>query len=390
MLVALVITPLLYQNLGEGQFGLVGLGLSVVMFLSVLVNYGFHLNGPKRLALTFGDTSKQQALINEIIVTKLTLSVVLSLLILIGIYGLNLFTDYSSILALSLVILIGEALFPMFILQGLDKLSLLSVGNAISKLFYLVAVVLVIKEGKDAKWVNFLFGTTSLIVNFVLLALVYKKWKLKFYWVNLLTVLSRIRENFQFFLSTIGGHVSVHGGLLILSNFVSDVELGRYNLAQRVAFLLRMIPVFLTQSILQNASRLYDENKSEFNQYLSKAYKGGLALTLIVGLGFAVFSPYIIRVLGGEYVDYSANVLRLLCFIPFFGMLNVSNMIKILVVERKEILAKATWVTAVFMLVVAMLGSYHFGGYGLAVSLLLAELFSFIIHYIYLKKVVFE
>ncbi|WP_323758074.1 oligosaccharide flippase family protein [Roseivirga sp.] len=386
VLVAVVITPLLYQTLGEGQFGLVGLGLTVVMFLSVLVNYGFHLNGPKRLALTLGDTDKQQELVNEIIVTKLMLSVVLSLLILIAIYGFNFFPDYSSILSLSLVILLGEALFPMFILQGLDKLSLVSVANAISKLFYLIAVVIVVKEGSDAKWVNFLFGVSSVIVNFGLLVFVYRKWGLRFYWVNAAKVFIRIKENFQFFLSTIGGHLSVHGGYIILSNFVSEVELGRYNLAQRVAFLLRMIPVFLTQSILQSASRLYHENESDFNEYLSKAYKSGLALTFAVGLGFAITSSYIIRILGGEYVDYSANVLRLLCFIPFFGMLNVANMIKILVAERKEILAKATWVTAIFMLVIAMLGSYYYGGYGLAVALLLSEVLSFAVHYYLLKK----
>ena len=356
----------------------------------MLVNYGFHLNGPKRLALILGDSDKQQELVNEIIVTKLTLAVVLSLVIIIAIYGFNFFSGYSSILALSLIILVSEALFPMFILQGLDKLSMVSVANAISKLFYLIAVIVVVKQESDAKWVNFLFGTSSFLVNLGLLGLVYRKWGLKFYWVSLAKVYSRIKENFQFFLSTIGGHISVHGGLLILSNFVSDTELGRYNLAQRVAFLLRMIPVFLAQSILQNASRLYDEDKSEFDKYLFKAYKGGLVLTFAVGLGFAIFSPYIILILGGEYVDYSANVLRILCFIPFFGMLNIANMIKILVAERKEILAKATWITAIFMLVIAMLGSYYFGGYGLAVALLLAELFSFIVHYLFLKRVAIE
>jgi PST family polysaccharide transporter len=173
---------------------------------------------------------------------------------------------------------------------------------------------------------------------------------------------------------------------MILSNFVSDTELGRYNLAQRVVFLLRMIPVFLTQSILQSASRLYDEDLPNFNRYLSKAYKVGLTLTFVIGLGFAVLSPYIIWVVGREYVDYSANVLRILCFVPFFGMLNVSNMIKILVAERKEILAKATWITAVFMLLISMLGSFYFGGYGLAGALLVAELFSFIVHQVLLQK----
>jgi O-antigen/teichoic acid export membrane protein len=154
-----------------------------------------------------------------------------------------------------------------------------------------------------------------------------------------------------------------------------------------VAFLLRMIPVFLTQSILQNASRLYDSDRTNFNIYLNKSYRGGLALTLFIGLAFSVVSPWIILVLGGEYVDYSANILRLLCFIPFLGMLNVANMIKILVAERKEILAKATWITAIFMLVVSAISSYYFGGYGLAIALLVAELFSFIVHYVFLKKI---
>jgi O-antigen/teichoic acid export membrane protein len=178
----------------------------------------------------------------------------------------------------------------------------------------------------------------------------------------------------------------VYGGFILLSSFVSDTELGRYALAQRVAFLLRMIPVFLTQSILQHASRLYDSDKEQFRNYLTKSYKGGLALTFTVGVVFSIAAPWIISVLAGEYIIYSSSILSILSFIPFFGMLNVINMVTILVAEQKEILAKATWITAIMMLVLSALGSYYFGGYGLAIALLLSELISFMVHYILLKK----
>ncbi|MGW8122593.1 oligosaccharide flippase family protein [Roseivirga echinicomitans] len=386
VLVGLVVTRLLFQTLGEGQYGLVDLGLSVVMLLSVLVNYGFHLNGPKRLALTLGNSVEQSRIINEIVITKLLISVLLSIGVLVAVFVFGFFSNYSYILTFSLVILFSEALFPMFILQGLDRLSLISKANAIAKLFYLAAIVLVIKSSEDAQWVNFLFGTASLLVNLSLLVLVYKKWNLSFQWPSLIAVFVRLKENFQFFISTIAGHVSVHGGLLILSNFVTDIELGRYALAQRIAFLLRMIPVFLTQSILQHATRLYNESEDAYNGYLSKAYKGGLALTFLVGVVFAISSPFVIQILGGENIEYSSDVLRLLAFIPFLGMLNVSNMIKILVTERKDVLARATWITAFVMLILSGLGSYKFGGYGLAVALLVSEAFSYIVHYYLLKK----
>ncbi len=387
MLSALLITPYLFQRLGEDQYGLVNLGLSVVMLLSILVNYGFHLNGSKRLALLIGKPKEQSILINEVVWTKLALSLILLTLLLLATFVFDLFPNYGLILSFSSIILLGEAFLPMFILQGFDRLSLLSKGNALSKLFYLAGIFVFVSTTNDAIWVNFLFGASSLLVNLLLLIYIYHKWQLKFAWVLPSQVLKRLKENFQFFLSTIAGHVSVHGGFIILSNFVADTELGRYALAQRVAFLLRMIPVLLIQSILQHASRLYASDRANFNGYLNRSYIWGLAVTFIIGVTFSAVSPWVIFVLGGEYVDYSANILRLLSFIPFLGMLNVANMINILVAERKRILAKATWISAFFMLLIAVLGSYYYGGYGLAVALLVAELFSFGVHYVFLKKI---
>ncbi|MFT6827350.1 MAG: O-antigen/teichoic acid export membrane protein [Roseivirga sp.] len=386
VLVALLITPYLFETLGDDQYGLVNLALTIMMLLSVLVNYGFHLNGPKRLALIINDSREQSALINEVIWTRLFLALVLIGALLIAIFYFGLFPNYGSILAFSSLILINEAFFPLFILQGFDRLSLLSKANAISKLLYIVAIFVLVNNQDDNLLVNLFFGASALIVNLSLMLYIYKKWKLKFAFASTKRVYFRLRENFQFFVSTIAGHVSVYGGFILLSSFVSDTELGRYALAQRVAFLLRMIPVFLTQSILQHASRLYDSDKEQFRNYLTKSYKGGLALTFTVGVVFSIAAPWIISVLAGEYIIYSSSILSILSFIPFFGMLNVINMVTILVAEQKEILAKATWITAIMMLVLSALGSYYFGGYGLAIALLLSELISFMVHYILLKK----
>ena len=175
-----MVTKLLFQKLGEDQYGLVNLGLSVVMLLGIMVNYGFHLNGPKRLALIVDDVKAKSQLINEILITKVLLSVFLSSILIVGVYVFGFFPHYAAILILSVTVLLSEALFPMFILQGFDRLSLLSKANAFAKIIYLGAIIIVIKSPLDAKWVNFLFGSAAFLSNFGLLVFIYKKWALTF------------------------------------------------------------------------------------------------------------------------------------------------------------------------------------------------------------------
>ena len=55
-------------------------------------------------------------------------------------------------------------------------------------------------------------------------------------------------------------------------------------------------------------------------------------------------------------------------------------MIKILVDENKHLLSKATWITAIVMLILAVIGSYYYGGYGLSIGLVLTEVVSFIVY----------
>ena len=51
ILIAIVATPILFQNLGDSQFGLVNLAFSIFMLISIVVSYGYHLNGPKQISL---------------------------------------------------------------------------------------------------------------------------------------------------------------------------------------------------------------------------------------------------------------------------------------------------------------------------------------------------
>jgi PST family polysaccharide transporter len=386
ILIALLATRILFSTLGEAQYGLVNLALSVVLLSSITVSYGYHLNGPKRIALFRDESAKKETLINEIIATRIIIAFGMAIILFCLTYFFGFFKSYAALLYYSLILLFSQALFPMFYFQGNDKIAWASLVNAFAKGAYLLLIVLFIKTPEDATYVNFLFGITALIVYIVTWIIIYKKEKIKWVWVSIHNIKKRFVENFQFFISSIAGHVSIHGGLIILSNFVNNSVLGEFALAQKIALLMRMVPVFFTQAILQKASILFKSDKAEFKRYVNLIFIIGLSITFAMGLIAVIFSKWIIFLLAGSQVLYSETILKILAFIPFMSMLNFNNMIKILVDEKKHLLTKATWLTAIVMLILATIGGYYYGGYGLSIALVITEIVSFIVHSVLLTK----
>ena len=378
--IALLATRILFERLGEVQFGFVNLALSVVLLLSISVSYGYHLNGPKRIALFRDESKKKQILINEIIVTRIIIAISIAIFLFCLTYFFGFFKPYSTLLYYSLILLFSEALFPMFYFQGNDKIAWFSLINIFAKGAYLLLIVLIIKTPNDAIYVNFLFGFTSFLVYIIFWIFIYKKEKIKWVWVSIYNIKNRFIENFQFFISSIAGHVSIHGGLIILANFVNNTVLGEFALAQKIALLMRMVPIFFTQAILQKASILFKSDKIKFNSYVNRIFIIGLTITFAMGLIVIIFSKWIIFLLAGSHVIYSDTILKILAFIPFLSMLNFNNMIEILVNEKKYLLTKATWITAIIMLVLAIISSYYYGGYGLSIALVITEIVSFIVY----------
>ena len=381
VIATLIYTPILFQTLGDENFGLIHLAFSIIIMLSIFVSYGYNLNGPIKIANS--DTYNQNLIINNILSLRLTLTFIITIVCLPFIY-FYIENSFQKILFFSLIILINEALNPLFLLQGLNKIFPQAVINIFSKSIYIILLYLFLNFN-NAFFANFFYGfSASIVVLFFWLRYFYLN-KLSFNF-SFTEIKNLLKENFLLFLSSVSTHFTINSALIILSLFSSDKELGRFTLAYKIAFILRMIPVFFIQSSLQNASSLNQKSKEMFNNYISKYFKIGLLLTFLIVFITNIFSDYIIYLFANEEIIYSSNILSLLSFIPFLAMLNFKNVVFILVNDLRSILNKATFWTLIFMIFSSLILCKFYGGIGLAYALLSTEIFSFIIHYLLIKK----
>ena len=379
----LIYTPILFQTLGDENFGLMHLAFSIVIMLSILTNYGYSLNGPIKI-VNSNSTENRSLIVNEVLVLRIIISVI----IIFFSYPIITFyvdEDLRKILFFSLIILFTEALNPLFYLQGINKILPQALLNLFSKSLYLLLIVLFISEESDTYLANFFYGfsISLFFLIFWIRNYINKKIIVK---ISIVKLINNLKENFKFFLSTTYTHFTLNSGLIILNFFVTNKELGRFTLAFKIAFLLRMIPVFFVQSGLQNASSLNRISEEKFKNYILKYFKIGLLLTFVIAIITNLFSDYIIYLFADEEILYSSKILSVLSFIPFLAMLNFKNLVFILVNDLKSILNKATFYTLIFMVSSSLLLCKQNGGIGLAYALLATEIFSFIIHYFLIKK----
>ena len=381
----LLITPMLFNRIGTEAFGIVTLCFSIVSLISVFNSYGFNLNTPKDIATNKNNRLFLEILISEILTIKLVLGFLLAILFFIFIQITNLFNQNSSIIIFSLIIILSEAINPFFYFQGKDQFFKLVLSNFLFKSVYFLCLLFFIKSDQDAYLVNFLFGLTAASIYIFYWIIIFKNEEISFTIKKIKNILVRLSDNFEFMLSSIWGYISVNSGIIILTGFVSNVELGNFAVAQKVGFFLRMFPVMVTQSILQKSAILYKKSKQDLVFYLNNIYKYSITVCFFLFLIIFFLSEIIIYILTKQQIEYSQNILILLSIIPLLSVLNLKNMIFILVEDKKRILNQSTWMSTLFMLISAFILSYNYGGYGLCYSLILTEIVNFILCNILLK-----
>ncbi|MBY5951763.1 oligosaccharide flippase family protein [Algoriphagus sp. NF] len=379
VLISIISMPLLIQSIGVDQFGLVNLALSVIILLNILVGFGYNLSAPREVAVNQQNKEALSHLVSNVFSGKAMLAAIATLLILIGAFGLNLFQEYQLILVFSSLLLFSEATLPLWFFQGMEKMKLVSIANIFSKLLFLMGIVLFIHSPEQSQWVNFMLGFFGLSINLMLLFYIHAFMGIKFYRPEFSAIYRSLKENILLFFSNLASHISINGGLIILSFFSAAETLGMYSLAERVVMVLRLFPALIIQAIFPNASKLLKEDRPAFFRFLKNVYLRVLLAGMLISAGAHFTAPWIIRVLSRSDLAESVLYLKILAAVPFLACLNVGNVTLLLVADLKELLFKASWMMCLYMIVVSAILTSYLGGLGLCIGIISTEIIVFLI-----------
>ncbi|MBA4300754.1 polysaccharide transporter, PST family [Algoriphagus alkaliphilus] len=379
VLISIISMPLLIQSIGVDQFGLVNLALSVIILLNILVGFGYNLSAPREVAILQGNKEALSHVVSNVFSGKVLLAAIAAFLILIGVFGFNLFEGYQMILVFSVLLLFSEATLPLWFFQGMEKMKLVSIANIFSKLLFLMGIVLFIHSPEQSKWVNFLMGFFGLGINLLLLVYINSILGIHFYRPEFSAIWKSLKDNALLFLSNLASHISINGGLIILSFFSVAETLGMYSLAERVIMVLRMFPALIIQAIFPNASRLFKQDQAAFYVFLKRVYFRVLGIGAVISTSAYFSAPFIIKVLSRSDLEESVIYLQILSIVPFLACLNIGNITIMLVSDLKQLLFRASWMMCAYMVTVSLILTSMLGAVGLCLAIASTEIVVFLI-----------
>ncbi|HLS29338.1 MAG TPA: flippase [Flavobacteriaceae bacterium] len=320
--IPLLLIPYISRIIGISNYGKLEYARTFVFYFTVLINYGFDYTATREISINRTDKDKLEKIISEVYSTKVILFTISSILFFLFIYFDSSLNELSNILWLTYAINIGFVLFPLWIFQGLEKISSIAIINFIIKFAVLSLTFLLLKH-KDDYWIyNFLQSISQISIGIVSLLIVRYYYKMSFGNVKFSGILSRFKSGFSVFASMILVNIFASYSFIILKGVSSETDIGIYATAFKLAITIQTIIILpFSQAFFPHMALKAENNILDFKNYIKKISRLLSVVMLIICLLSILFAEPIISLIFGDDYLIAVPTFRILAFLPIFSAL---------------------------------------------------------------------
>jgi PST family polysaccharide transporter len=373
--IPLITLPYLTRVLGAESFGRIAFAQVVMTYFVLLVDFGFSWSATRNVAANRHNPSEINRIFAATWAAQWFLVFIAALAAVVVVALTDRLRPDAPLYAAAFITVVATALFPIWFLQGVERLQVVAVLQLLTRSLGLLPIFLLVQQPNDAVWVLIIQG------GFAMLAGVLSLW-----WMHRQSIVAWCRPSWQEIHSALleGGalfgsrvSISLYTALvpLVLGWVAGPVALAHFNLADKLRSAAQSLLVPLSQALFPRMSHLV-QNDGDAAYTLIK--RSALAVVLIAGsasLSLWILSDWLILLLGGQDFAPAAQVLRWLAPLPL--VIGLSNVLGVQIMLPQGInrgfnliLASAA---AISLLLIGPMAK-HWGAPGAAQTMLLVEL----------------
>ena len=381
----LIIFPYLVRTLGSEKYGLVMVAQSVALFLTIIVDFGFNISATREVANLKNDKEKLSQFYWNVFSIKLVLIIITFLLLLGLIICVDKFSVDPLVYLFSFGLVLGQAIFPTWFFQGIEKMQVITIVNVAAKLFFTISLFFVVLSPSDYQYVPIFNGLGFVISG--LFGFVFSLQYVKFIFPKLSQVKEIIENSSSLFFSNFAVSLYTSSNTLILGFFAGDSMAGIYASMEKLILAIKSLYSPFYQAIFPNLStKPYDEIRSYIDKMRIPIGFLGLIISIIIFFGakqilMLAFDDALI-------VGYSA-VFQILGLISILSSLNMLYVTLYYPSIKKYKIRMKILISGGFLnLIIALSLVKFYTIYGVAISAVTTELFILLLAvYFYYKKI---
>lgn len=362
---SLLTIPYLAHVLGVKLYGAIAFAMAIMVYFQTLVDYGFIFSAVRDIARVREDKESVSEIYSNVMWTRWLIVAGSFVLLLLLIFIVPKFYEMKWLLIASFLIVIGQAMFPEWLFQGMEKMKFITIFNIAIKLVFTIAVFVFIRSSQDYILQPVLMGMGYIVSGAIAMWLI-KRWGIRMRRPQFVKMIKSLKSNFDLFLNQIIPNLYNSASVLMLGFFHGNAANGIFDAANR--FTSAGIQLFsaVSRTFFPFLSRRMD--KHSFYRNLNLIFSSCVAVVLFLG------APFIIHLFFSSDFDGAIVTLQILSVSMIFLALNNIYGTNYLILKGYEReLRRIILYSSVLGLVIGIPLMYYFSYIGVALTILFSR-----------------
>lgn len=307
--IPLINLPYLSRVLGVEKFGLVFFAYAYMQYFIILTDYGFGLSATREIAVNRHNKNNLSNIFSAVTFIKLCLLVISFIFLCLCIIFVPKLQENWLVFMLSFLMVIGNAIYPIWFFQGMERMKYITLLNIFSKIIFLVLIFIFVKKESDYIIVPLCNSLGFLIAGVIGMYFAIKHLGVKLYLPKRNSVKKQFKYSSDFFLSRISVSAYTNTNSFCLGLIGSNIMVGYYVAAEKIYQAISGVQTPLTQALYPFIAKHRD----------IKTYKKWVSVALLFNIlicTFAfIFAKQIITIFYGSDMTVAYKILRIFCYI---------------------------------------------------------------------------
>lgn len=312
-IIPLVTLPYITRVLGQAGYGTFSIALNIIIYLQVLVEYGFGMSATREVAIS----SKSQKTLSYIFTSVLCARICLLIASVVIAICYLLFTNANQVLweclLIMLVSLIGYCVQQNWLFQGMEDMKYISLINIIARTISTLLVFLLVRNDNDIVLYGLLYASAPLLSGMMGVIIACYKYHVRIVRISFKDVVLELKKGWYVFTTQLSAKVFGAIGITFLGIFSAPDVVGAYSAIQKIPNIIMLAWMPISQVLYPITSKKMQESYLEGRKFVVKYQKLFVMIFSLIALVIIVFSKPIVGIaFGAGYSDYFYWVIPLL------------------------------------------------------------------------------
>ncbi len=385
-LLPIVVIPYLFQVIGPEKFGLVAFAQAFVQYFMILTDYAFNITATKEASLCQDNKAQISGIFSAIMTARLALTA-LSLLIFAAILlFIPRFSDDRLLYMISFGTVIGNALFPMWLFQGMEKMKYITRLKVLGEFSGAFGIFFFIRGPQDYLKVPLIYASVLLATGILGLIIAFWRLGMSFKFPGFKRIYQELEVGRELFLSIVAINAYTSTRVFAVGLMTNNTLTGFYSIAERISNVAQTFPLSsFSQAIFPRLSNIYRRNSAMAFKLMQQIQHITIYISLICLPLIFIAAPLIMKVVcGGDYPQATMS-LRLLILSVFFISANAFRVQFLLVCGKTRTYSRIHITMALIGLPLLILLIHSFSYLGAAMATVIIEAGTFTLTWIKVK-----